>query len=292
MVSARLVRFATPSHILALGRSLLVWALAPALLLYVFVFAYPIVRFTTFGLASGLSHLPSFADLVSGRSLLGRLLLMSIALGGCTTLVTLLIGYPVAYYLARSRSRYRHYVFVAIFVPLLFSIVIRTFGWIVLLGSNGLVNMVLVATGVTDRPITWLYNFPMTVVGLVHVFLPFMILSILSALARIDFRTEEAATILGAGPWRVFRHITLPLSAQGIFSGCAIVFSLSMGSYVTPRLLGGGRVQVLATEIYSQMLEIGDWGMAALLGLVLTIVTLAVIGVHQAFITRRALASR
>jgi putative spermidine/putrescine transport system permease protein len=94
--------------------------------------------------------------------------------------------------------------------------------------------------------------------------------------------------MLGAHPWRVFYHVTLPLSAQGIFVGCSIVFSLTVGSYVTPRLLGGGRVQVLSTEIYTQMLEIGDWGMAAVLGTVLTLVAFLVIAVYRvSFRTKR-----
>lgn len=264
----------------------LLLALVPALAFFAIVFVYPNLRFIGNGLAVGLENAPSLVDIVTGRSMLGRLMLMSIALGVCTAVATLIIGYPIAYYLARSKSRWRHYVFVIIFVPLLFSIVIRTFGWIVLLGSNGLLNGLLLQFGAIDRPVVWLYNFPMTVIGLVHVFLPFMVLSILSSLSHVDQRIEDAAGILGANPWRVFRHVTLPLSSQGIFGGCAIVFSLTVGAYVTPRLLGGGRVQVLATEIYAQMLEIGDWGMAALLGAALTIVTLLGIGLYQ-FLARQ-----
>ena len=256
-------------------------ALVPALIFFALVFVYPNLRFVIEGLFAEHPDGPSLLDIVTGRSVIGRLMLMSIALGVCTALGTLVIGYPIAYYLARSTSRWRHYVFVVIFVPLLFSIVIRTFGWIVLLGSNGLLNGLLIQLGAIDQPVVWLYNFPMTVVGLVHVFLPFMVLSILSSLSRVDQRIEDAAAILGASPWRSFRHVTLPLSSQGIFGGCAIVFSLTVGAYVTPRLLGGGRVQVLATEIYTQMLEIGDWGMAALLGAALTIVTLLGIALYQ-----------
>jgi putative spermidine/putrescine transport system permease protein len=270
-------------HRLSLWTSdnVLLLAVVPALIFFGIIFAYPNLRFIANGLAVGLQDAPSLADILTGRSMLGRLLLTSMALGICTAAGTLLIGYPIAYYLARSTSRWRHYVFVVIFVPLLFSIVIRTFGWIVLLGSNGLLNGLLIQLGAIEAPIVWLYNFPMTVVGLVHVFLPFMVLSILSSLSRIDRRIEEAASILGANPWRAFRHVTLPLSAQGVFGGCAIVFSLTVGAYVTPRLLGGGRVQVLATEIFAQMLEIGDWGMAALLGAALTLVTLVGIAICQ-----------
>jgi putative spermidine/putrescine transport system permease protein len=264
----------------------LLLALVPALVLFALVFVYPNLRFLANGLAVGLENAPSLIDILTGRSMLGRLMLMSVALGVSTVIVTLIVGYPIAYYLARSQSRWRHYVFVIIFVPLLFSIVIRTFGWIVLLGSNGLLNGLLIQLGITDRPVVWLYNFPMTVIGLVHVFLPFMVLSILSSLSHVDQRVEDAAVILGANPWRVFWNVTLPLSAQGIFGGCAIVFSLTVGAYVTPRLLGGGRVQVLATEIYAQMLELGDWGMAALLGFALTVVTLLGIGLYQLFAGR------
>lgn len=263
-------------------------ALVPALAVFGLVFVYPNLRFVIEGLVTGSANAPSLLDILTGRSMLGRLMLMSIALGVCTALGTLVVGYPIAYYLARSTSRWRHYVFVVIFAPLLFSIVIRTFGWIVLLGSNGLLNGLLIQLGAIDAPVVWLYNFPMTVIGLAHVFLPFMVLSILSSLSRVDQRIEDAAAILGAGPWRTFRHVTLPLSSQGIFGGCAIVFSLTVGAYVTPRLLGGGRVQVLSTEIYTQMLELGDWGMAALLGAALTIVTLIGIAIYQLLAGRGA----
>jgi putative spermidine/putrescine transport system permease protein len=286
------IQTARPGRVLPLAKdNALLLALVPALTIFAVVFVYPNLRFIANGLVAGLENAPSVIDIVTGRSMLGRLMLMSIALGVCTAVVTLVVGYPIAYYLARSKSRWRHYVFVIIFVPLLFSIVIRTFGWIVLLGSNGLLNGLLLQLGATDRPVVWLYNFPMTVVGLVHVFLPFMVLSVLSSLALVDQRMEDAAGILGASPWRVFRHITLPLSRQGIFGGCAIVFSLTVGAYVTPRLLGGGRVQVLATEIYAQMLEIGDWGMAALLGAALTLVTLLGIALYQ-LMARRSLGRR
>jgi putative spermidine/putrescine transport system permease protein len=256
-------------------------ALAPALVLFAVIFAYPNFRFIMSGLTTGLDHAPSLMEILTAKSALVRLMLMSIALGLCTTVATLLVGYPIAYYLARSTSGWRHYVFIVMFVPLLFSIVIRTFGWIVLLGSNGLLNSLLVKIGALTEPVVWLYNFPMTVVGLVHVFLPFMVLSIMSALSGVDRRIEDAAIILGANALRAFRYVTLPLSAQGIFGGSVIVFSLTVGAYVTPRLLGGGRVQVLATEIFAQMLEIGDWGMAALLAVALTIVTLLGIGIYQ-----------
>lgn len=270
-------------------RSKRLWMLAtaPALLIFAVIFVYPVVLFIGSGLGSGIGNLPSVQSLISGESMYGHFIWNSISLGLWTSAISLALGYPIAYYLARTTSPLRHYIFVAIFAPLLVSIVVRTFGWIVLLGSNGILNDLL-RFGVIDEPIVWLYNFPATVVGLVHVLLPFMVLSILSSLSHLDRSLEEAASILGARPWRVFFHVTLPLSAQGVFGGCAIVFSLSVGAYLTPRLLGGGRVQVLATEIYAQMLEVGDWSAAALLGAVLTFVTLLVIAICRLSLTGRS----
>lgn len=271
------------------ARSKRLWMLAtaPALLIFVVIFVYPVVLFIGSGLGSGIGNLPSIQSLISSESMYGHFIWNSISLGLWTSVISLVMGYPIAYYLARTTSPLRHYIFVAIFAPLLVSIVVRTFGWIVLLGSNGILNDLL-RLGLIDEPIVWLYNFPATVVGLVHVLLPFMALSILSSLSHLDRSLEEAASILGARPWRVFFHVTLPLSAQGVFGGCAIVFSLSVGAYLTPRLLGGGRVQVLATEIYAQMLEVGDWSAAALLGAVLTFVTLLVIAICRMSLTGRS----
>jgi ABC-type spermidine/putrescine transport system permease subunit I len=118
-----------------------------------------------------------------------------------------------------------------------------------------------------------------------------MILSIMSSLMRIDPSVEDAALILGASRWAVFRNVTFPLSMPGVFGGCAIVFCLTMGAYVTPSLLGGGRVQVLATEIYVQMLEIGDWGAAAILGMFLTVITLAALFAYRALVRNRPVTS-
>lgn len=275
------------SAVAARSKRLWMLATAPALLIFVVIFVYPVVLFIGSGLGSGVGNLPSIQSLISDESMYGHFIWNSISLGLWTSAISLVVGYPIAYYLARTTSPLRHYIFVAMFAPLLVSIVVRTFGWIVLLGSNGILNDLL-RLGLIDEPIVWLYNFPATVVGLVHVLLPFMVLSILSSLSHLDRSLEEAASILGARPWRVFFHVTLPLSAQGVFGGCAIVFSLSVGAYLTPRLLGGGRVQVLATEIYAQMLEVGDWSTAALLGAVLTFVTLLVIAICRMSLTGRS----
>jgi putative spermidine/putrescine transport system permease protein len=250
----------------------------PAIALVAGAFVYPILKFIGFGLIGSRADHSTFAGLLVGIATnFWGVTLTTLELGCWTTLVTLIVGYPIAYYLVRSPSRYRYLVFLAILVPMMFSVVIRTFGWIILLGSNGLLNDVLLRFGIINEPKVWLYNLPATVVALLHIFLPFMVLSIMSALYRIDRSIEDAAMILGAGRRAIFWHITLPLSGQGIFGGCAIVFSLSMGAYVTPNLIGGGRIRVLATEIYSQMLEVGDWRLAGLLGLVLAALTLGIV---------------
>ena len=260
-----------------------VFLLAPALAVLAVGFVWPVAWFVTFGLRNYSLGAEDFGGLPQ----LWTITAITFLLGFWTTLSTLIIGYPIAYFLVRSQARWRFVILFIIFVPLMFSVVVRTFGWIVLLGSEGLLNRFLVGTGLLSAPRVWLYNMPATVAGLVHVLLPFMVLSIVTSLGKIEPQVEEAAAILGATPRRILYRVTLPLSAQGVFGGCAIVFSLAVGSYVTPKLIGGGRVPVMATEIYGQMLDIGDWRSAALLGVLLTALTLMALSVYRLSMRRQ-----
>jgi len=270
------------------------WLLAPGLGVLGVLFLYPLARVVALGATADPRTLGSPSSALAAVILspyVWRLTTTTLALACWTTLVALALGYPMAYYLVRSTSRHRYLAFIAVLAPLMVSIVVRTLGWIMVLGTDGLANQLLLALRVVSRPVVWLYTFGATVTGLVHVLLPFMVLSIMAALARIDPQVEESARILGANRWRTFRHVTLPLSAQGVAGGCALVFSLAMGSYVTPALLGGGKVQVLATQIYAQMLEIVDWRTGALLSLYLAGLTLLVL-LAYALLLRRAEAYR
>jgi putative spermidine/putrescine transport system permease protein len=189
------------------------------------------------------------------------------------TLLTLLTGYPVAVYLLRVGPRERALLMLLVVSPLLVSLVIRSFGWVIVLGPQGLVNASLLALGLVDRPLKLMYTETAVVIGLAHVFYPFMVLSIYGALHRIDPAVDRAARNLGAGPWRAFWRVTLPLSVPGILAGSLIVFALSVSSFVTPALLGGPWVKVVAYMVWEQNLVVLDWGFAAAIAVILLGVT-------------------
>lgn len=206
-----------------------------------------------------------------------------------TTLCTLIIGYPVAYFMVRHAGRWNGLILFCLIAPLLTSIIMRTFGWRVLLARRGLINVWLQDIGIISRPIDIL-NDPISVyIGLVHVMAPFMVLSITAVLQGIDTRLEDSARILGAGRWGAFRHVTLPLSLDGIATGCVLVFVITNGSFLTMLLLGGGKVQTLPLLIYQQFNLTQDVGFAAAMGNVLLISAMACLLLQARFLRRKGI---
>jgi len=195
------------------------------------------------------------------------------SLAMAVTLITAIIGYPVAWYLARSASRWKHLVFLGTIFPLLVSIVVRTMGWTILLGSEGLVNAILLGSSLITEPLRLMQGFWSVVLGMVHVLLPFMILSIAGVLGKIEAGYGEAAATLGATPLRSFLTVTLPLSVQGIAAGSVIVFCLTIGAFITPLWLGRGHVTVMAIAIHEQMVTLVDWPGGAATAMLLTLAT-------------------
>jgi len=230
--------------------------------------------------------LDHYVDFFRNRYLL-QAGLRTLSLATVVTSVCLLLGYPVAWFLVLGRSRFAHLVFLAVLAPLIVSIVVRTFGWTILLGNEGLLNKALVGLGLIESPIQMMRSFWTVAVGLIHVFLPFMILSLTSTLGRIDPSLREAAATLGSRPVRSFFRVVLPLSAQGIATGSIIVFCLTTGVYLTPLWLGRGNVTVLATAIQQQILEGGDWPSGATSAILLTAFTLLLVAGYS-FLIRRA----
>src|SRR6267143_421542 len=210
----------------------------------------------------------------------------TLVLGALVTVIALLLGYPLAYHLARSRAK--PLLLVAVLSPLLVGIVIRCYGWMILLADRGLINATLVERGWLARPLPLMYNRFGVAVALVHVFLPFMVLSLTGVLKRIDPHLLEAAMTLGSTPARAFLEVTLPLSLPGILAGSLLVFSLAISSFVVPILLGGFKVQVLPMIIYEQMLSVFDWPFGAANAFVLLVISLALIAVYIR-VTERAL---
>lgn len=170
-----------------------------------------------------------------------------------TTLVTLLLGYPSAYFIARTKSRVKSFLLIATIFPFLVSAVIRAYGWMVILGSSGLLNQVLMNFGIIETPLSIMYTETSVMIGMAQLLLPYMILAITSVIQSIDKNVENAAKSLGANPIQTFVKVTLPLSAPGVISGCILVFTMGMTSYITPQLLGGAQYLTMTTLIFNQI---------------------------------------
>jgi ABC-type spermidine/putrescine transport system permease subunit I len=213
-----------------------------------------------------------------------RLFGRTLRLGLITTLVCAVFGYPLAYWLARARPRLQTLGLFLLITPLMVSTVIRVFGWIVILGRKGLVNQALVALGL--EPVKILYTETAVVIGLVNIFMPFMVLPLMAAIERIPPSLEEAARNLGANWWQTFRRIILPLSLPGLISGCLLVYSVSISAFVTPALMGSPRERMAGQQIYDEVLVSFNWPSASSLALTLVLLTLVML-FWALFATRR-----
>ena len=203
--------------------------------------------------------------------------LKTILLGAGVTLATLILGYPLSYFIARSQSKYKGLYLGLVIFPLFLNIVVRSFAWIVLLANKGLANDLLIKLGLIDSPLKLLYNYFGVVLGMTHVYLPFMILAVTTTIQNINRDLEDAARILGANRFQTFWRVTLPLSMPGVIAGSLLVFLLSITAFVTPRLLGGVSVKVFANLIYQEFMFTGNWPFGAAMGFLLLFVTLIII---------------
>jgi putative spermidine/putrescine transport system permease protein len=214
-------------------------------------------------------------------------------LGLLTVVLTIALGYPMALALYRIRSKTLRYVaFFLLFSPLLTSVVVRSYGWALILGDGGFINNLLLRWHVVDTPLRMLYEFSGVTIGLVHILLPFMIFPILAVLDQFDPTLEQAAADLGATGFTTFRRVILPLTVQGVIAGSQLVFALAISAFATPSLLGGGRVQVLAEKIYNDVGGL-DWPHAGVASYVLLALALGAIGLFTMLLrlqtgTRRA----
>lgn len=196
-------------------------------------------------------------------------LLFTLYLGAITTISTLLLGYPLAYHLAQRETKYKAALFIMVLSPLLTDVVIRCYGWMLLLGDRGLINNALIGMGLVKKSLPLMYNVGGVYVGLVHVYLPFMVLSLIGSIQSIHPSLREAARSLGASNAKTFFRITLPLSLPGIASGCVLVFLLSVSSYVIPILLGGNKVMITPVLVIQTVLEALNWPFGAALAFIL-----------------------
>jgi ABC-type spermidine/putrescine transport system permease subunit I len=187
----------------------------------------------------------------------------------------LLTGYPVAYAIARAQGRWKAVLIFVLVAPLLVNVVVRSFGWMVILGGSGVINTVLRALGLPT--VELMYTWTGVTIAMVHVLLPFMVLAIASTLETLDARLEEAAQVLGASPARVFYHVILPMSIEGVITGAILTFTLTIGSFVTVMLLGKNSTMILPLLIYQRLTVASDWPSAAALGIILLAVVLVIL---------------
>lgn len=213
--------------------------------------------------------------------LFGRTLQLSII----STAICIVFGYPLAYALARAQPRMQTLGLFLLIMPLMVSAVIRLFGWIVILGRKGLINEALMALGLD--PVKLLYTNTAVIIGLVNIFMPFMVLPLMAAIERIPPSLEEAAQNLGANWYRMFAKTIVPLSLPGLISGCLLVYSLSLSAFVTPALLGNARERMVGQQIFDEVLVSFNWPIASALALALVLLTAGVM-FFALLATRRA----
>lgn len=245
----------------------------PALAFYVLVYLYPLSRIAGWSFFDPDFTLKHYRELLAEPAYFTALS-NTLEISVLVTLISLVLGYPLAYLMTTTTPRARRVLTVLILVPFWTSILVRTFAWLVILGNNGLVNRALIGLGLVDAPQKLLFNMFGVQVGMVHVLLPFMVFPLFGVMSRIDLNVVRVARSLGAPPRKAFWHVFLPLSLPGVASGCILVFLLAIGFYVTPALLGGPGQITLATMIDMMISTFLNFGFAATLGILL----LAVVG--------------
>ena len=240
------------------------------------------------GVYGGIDYIFGFDNyLRAADPLYLKIFLQSVKIAIITTVLALAIGYPAAYFIALAPPRRQKALLILAILPFWSNYLIRTYAWMVLLNREGLVNRALEGVGLIDEPLALLYNQFAIVVGLLYAYLPFMILTLYASIARLGPELREASTDLGGNTLQTFLGVTLPLTVPGIAAGCVFVFVLSIGNFITPDLLGGGRSIMVGNLIYDQFLSARDWPFGASLAFILIGIMMSLLFI-QAWLVNRA----
>ncbi len=270
----------------------------PALLVFGVFFAAPLVLTGLLSVYAFVASSGTVEPTVTGENYSNVLLdpyyrevfLRTYLVALATTAISVAIGTPEAYVIYRMQPRWRGLLLLMVIGPLLVSAVIRTFGWMVVLGNTGLLNQILLATGLVERPVRMMFSSGAVILGLVHVLTPFLVLSVWASLARLDPAIERAAVSLGASRITVFFRVVLPNVAPGVLSGSLIVFCMAASSFATPLMLGGKRIPLVSGAIYTEFLSTLNWPLGAALAVVLLATNLLLILCYNNFMERRFVA--
>jgi putative spermidine/putrescine transport system permease protein len=260
----------------------------PLAVMLLLVFDVPLALMLGWGLSNPKGPLAAYLELVQ-RPVYLRVLSNTLRIAVITTLVCAAVGYPLAYWLRGLGGRARLVALALVVLPFWVSILVRTYAWIVVLGNNGLVNRSLLGMGVIEAPVSFLYNELGVIIGTTNVLLPFLVLPLYAAMARIDEPVLQAAASLGAGPWIVFRRVFFLLTVPALAAGCILVFILTFGFFITPAILGGGRVPMIANMMDALINKLPRWDLAAAISTVLLVVTLVAYAAYRRVAARTVL---
>jgi len=257
---------------LPLAGFFLVFFITPLILLvFVSLHADPEMR------SFGLNQFGRFLSDPYSLKVLGH----TLVIGAATTALCLVLGFPLALLFTRSPSWLRSVLILIILLPLLTSVVVRTFAWIVILGRLGIVNSALLTLGLINTPLPLLYTEGGLVVALAQVNMPLMVLPLITALSRLDPNLADASAALGAGAWRTFLRITVPLTLAGTIAGCLLTYCMSVTAFITQTLVGGGQMLLMPAYIYQQAAAVQDWPFAAAISVIFLVAVLAVVMVFN-----------
>ncbi len=249
-----------------------VFFLTPLALLLILSF-----QTTPEGTSYGLTQYKFFLTDDFSMGVLGSTLLLGLKV----TIVCLIFGYPIALVYMRSTSTVRSVILLIVLLPLLTSVVVRTFAWIVILGRQGIVNSMLLSAGLVDTPLRLLYSDTGLVIALAQVQMPLMVLPLIAALSRIDSNLSDASYALGAGHWRTFFKVILPLSLPGMIAGSVLTYSSAIAAFVTQTLIGGGQKVFMPLYIYQQAMSLQNWPFASAISIIFLVAVLAIVVVFN-----------
>lgn len=232
-------------------------------------------------------NLSGYAELLDTPVYL-KVLLNTFKIAVFTTVCCVVLGYPLAYWLRGLSPRTQMLALIAIVIPFWISILVRTYAWIVIMGNAGVINRTLMALGWTDQPVQFLYNEMGVIIGTINVLLPFLVLPLFAAMMKIDDQLLSAAQTLGANQRTIFWRIFFPLTLPALAAGAVLVFILALGFYITPAILGGGRVPMIANMLDLLINQMPDWELASAISVVLLISTLALFAIYLRFSNEEA----
>lgn len=258
---------------------------SPAILIVMVILVIPTgwLFYVSFLGADGSFSMENYARMLERKSY-ARIFQTTFQVSLITTGLCILIGYPLAYFMSQLPIKWANLCLVTVLLPFWTSLLVRTYAWLVLLQRQGLVNEWGMGMGLWDEPLKLVHNMNGTLIGMVHIMLPFLILPTYGAMRAIDRDYLKAAANLGASPARAFWTVFLPLSTPGLFAGALMVFILCLGFFVTPAILGGGTVILVSMQIVSNIELFVNWGAASALGVVLLVLTLMVLWVASRFV--------